>query len=518
MTGSFSARELSDSTIELDLGLLADSSASFDFAVLLEINQRFKDPEGWNEAPYYFKPLSVSHDTTTKLAIARGIGWGIPLAAPVRIDVPGLGYSAHGEWPIAINSDAKDATSRHPVDPVKLIIEELSRASKQTFVPPDSQASEPAPSIPVAARPVALATPVNPAIESGLPISIPDNFQTKLLLAATTACVVAIAVLSWQVRSAWQDAETLSSTTATTRDELLREQNAHLASKTQLAETRGELDTRRAQVSRLPQTERERDAARSETLAARSELQRERDAHAVTRDRLGAVQQQLDSERALRNSSQTAPPVASAAPAAPILPIPPAAPYQSPPVAQRPALDRAGLSECDTLAANPTDPRRISNGVSFPELRANARAAVDACERAVAANPNELRLRYQWARALQATNDGRAAAIFQELVQAEYPAAFDNAAQLLVNQSKFRDAEALYRRGVNLGDPDSMIGLADLIRAKKATARIFGEDFALYQAAASLGHKGAQNEVEKRKAAGQWLELGMEVVKEILSR
>ncbi|MGO3933681.1 hypothetical protein NP284_35865 [Rhodopseudomonas pseudopalustris] len=498
MTGSFSARELGDSTIELDIGVLAEVGASFEFAIYSETEQRFKDMEGWSEEAYYFMPLSISHDTTTKLTIARGIAWGIPLSAPVRIDFPGLGYSLHGEWPITVVGSQRSAASRNPIDPVKLMMEELSIASRRRFASSENRGSDNIPAISVDERSFGV-TAVTPSIiaDNSPPSTVPLSvfFRSKRLFVITMALAAATAIMVWQIVLARQNAEELSRQVSTAIDGLQAERSAHLATQSVLAATKRELASKLTNQRQL-NAERERDQALSEATLARSDLQREREAHAATKERLGAPLEQLETERGNSNSNQASPTQPKA----------------------NVATDRAGLSECDSLAANPNDLRRVANGVPFPELRANALAAIEACDRAIAANPYELRFQYQKARALHAANDGRATAILQELMRVEYPAAFDNAAQLLVNQNRFREADNLYRRGVALGDPDSMIGLADLIRAGKIAPRTFGEDFALYERAASLGHKGAQNEVEKRKGADQVLQFGLGVAKEILSR
>ena len=50
----------------------------------------------------------------------------------------------------------------------------------------------------------------------------------------------------------------------------------------------------------------------------------------------------------------------------------------------------------------------------------------------------------------------------------------------------------LFKKGADLGDPDSMMSLADLIHNGQAT----GNMIALYQRAAKLGHPGAIRALE----------------------
>jgi hypothetical protein len=73
-----------------------------------------------------------------------------------------------------------------------------------------------------------------------------------------------------------------------------------------------------------------------------------------------------------------------------------------------------------------------------------------------------------------------------------YPAAFDNAGSLLLHDRGCRqhcvnEAVKLFIKGAALGDPDSMVSLADQINNGQAT----GNMIALYQRAAKLGHPRA---------------------------
>jgi len=83
------------------------------------------------------------------------------------------------------------------------------------------------------------------------------------------------------------------------------------------------------------------------------------------------------------------------------------------------------------------------------------------------------------------------------LVKKGYPAAFDNAGSLLLNDPKcrqhcIREAVKLFQKGATLGDPDAMMSLADQINNGQAT----GSVIALYQRAAKLGHPGAKRALE----------------------
>jgi hypothetical protein len=80
------------------------------------------------------------------------------------------------------------------------------------------------------------------------------------------------------------------------------------------------------------------------------------------------------------------------------------------------------VTECDRLAAHPSDPDRVSAGV--PERAVDTAAAITACQAAVAADPTNGRLNYQLARALGYAGRGKEAAPYRDAaVQAEHPQA-----------------------------------------------------------------------------------------------
>ena len=84
-----------------------------------------------------------------------------------------------------------------------------------------------------------------------------------------------------------------------------------------------------------------------------------------------------------------------------------------------------------------------------------------------------------------------------KLVKKGYPAAFDNAGSLLLHdrgcqQHCVNEAVRLFKKGADLGDPDSMMSLADQIHNGQAT----GNMIALYQRAAKLGHPRAIRALE----------------------
>jgi hypothetical protein len=163
---------------------------------------------------------------------------------------------------------------------------------------------------------------------------------------------------------------------------------------------------------------------------------------------------------------------------------------------------------CDELAANPNDKRRVGEGVAYQVLKTQAREAITSCELAVTQNPTELRFKYQLGRALQSVDKKRAFQIHRELVDRRYPAAFDNLGWLYWDRDNPAQAVALFRGGVQAGDSDSMLSLAEMIeRGHTVPANPSEQKLALYHRAADLGNAVAmrayQDEIAKEGAAQQ---------------
>jgi hypothetical protein len=161
-------------------------------------------------------------------------------------------------------------------------------------------------------------------------------------------------------------------------------------------------------------------------------------------------------------------------------------------------LAKQSAAACDALAANPNDQRRHSrDGVPYDQLKTQIPQAIRACELAVQLLPADLTLQYQLARATELADPARGRTMLDRLVKMSYPAAFDNAGSLLLNDPKcrehcIREAVKLFQKGAALGDPDAMMSLADQISKNQAS----GDTISLYQRAAKLGHPGARLALE----------------------
>ncbi|MEZ2140781.1 hypothetical protein AAE026_00530 [Bradyrhizobium sp. DN5] len=157
---------------------------------------------------------------------------------------------------------------------------------------------------------------------------------------------------------------------------------------------------------------------------------------------------------------------------------------------------------CDQLAGNPTDPQRSGPGASFDALKARVSDAVANCELAVRQYPDQLRFQYQLGRSLQFGDRNRAYEIHRKLVSLRYPAAYDNLGWILYQDKKnIPEAVNTFRMGVRLGDPDSMVSLAEMIDRKYAVPTDQSETkISLYARAGALGHQGAQRALQVEQA------------------
>jgi hypothetical protein len=172
----------------------------------------------------------------------------------------------------------------------------------------------------------------------------------------------------------------------------------------------------------------------------------------------------------------------------------------------RQKLIQAG-NDCDRLAANPTDSRKVTEGVPFETLRLQADEAINACTQAVALFPSELRYQYQLGRATQFRDRKKAFEIEAALVKQQYPAAYDNLGWMYINDKRdFASAVQHFKIGAQLGDGDSMVSLAEMIDRKQFNPpNPYDMKLALWRQAAGLGHAGAARALELETVKAQQL-------------
>jgi hypothetical protein len=95
------------------------------------------------------------------------------------------------------------------------------------------------------------------------------------------------------------------------------------------------------------------------------------------------------------------------------------------PLRWNPAVWSTTITPCDRLAAHPSDPDKLTPGVSQSQLlAAGADLAINACKDAVSNDPNNPRLNYQLARSLGYSGRGDEAQLYRDrAVGGDYPQA-----------------------------------------------------------------------------------------------
>jgi hypothetical protein len=165
-------------------------------------------------------------------------------------------------------------------------------------------------------------------------------------------------------------------------------------------------------------------------------------------------------------------------------------------------------NDCDRLAGNPTDARKVGDGVPFDTLRLQADEAIDACTQAVQQFPAELRYQYQLGRATQLRDRKKAFEMEAALVRQRYPAAFDNLGWMYLFDKKDPvSAVQYFKMGSQLGDGDSMVSLAEMIERQYFNPpNSYDMKLALWRKAAELGHAGAAKALELEAAKTEQLQ------------
>ncbi|ULO23490.1 hypothetical protein [Methylocystis sp. SB2] len=162
---------------------------------------------------------------------------------------------------------------------------------------------------------------------------------------------------------------------------------------------------------------------------------------------------------------------------------------------------QAGVT-CDQLAGNPSDPHRSGEvtGVRYDELRAHATEALQACRVARDKFPDELRYKYQFARALEIDDPDKAIPLYRQLMSKNYVAAFDNLGSIYMRKHDMKTAISVLKAGVAANDPDSMVTLSNLVeKGYLPVQNPVAAKYALLERAAQLGHSGARIAVDEQK-------------------
>jgi len=126
---------------------------------------------------------------------------------------------------------------------------------------------------------------------------------------------------------------------------------------------------------------------------------------------------------------------------------------------------QSATSDCDRLAGSPNDPQKKAAGVSYGQLK--AAAATAACKKAVALEPREGRLWFQYGRALErADKMPEAMNAYSEAKKLNHAAAFNNLGELYRDGKHVeRDLPAaldLFKKAADLGSTEGKTNQAAL--------------------------------------------------------
>jgi TPR repeat protein len=109
--------------------------------------------------------------------------------------------------------------------------------------------------------------------------------------------------------------------------------------------------------------------------------------------------------------------------------------------------------------------------------------------------------------ALERIDKDRAFALLEQLVKRRYPAAFDNLGWLYLDRHYIPQAVSHFRKGAELGDPDSMVSLVEMYDRGYATPRSAEETkIVLLERATRLGHPGAVRGLEVEQESYRQME------------
>ncbi|MHB2166917.1 caspase family protein [Alsobacter sp. R-9] len=151
------------------------------------------------------------------------------------------------------------------------------------------------------------------------------------------------------------------------------------------------------------------------------------------------------------------------------------APAAVAPAPQAPAAATApGPNDCDRLAARPYDPKAVAPGVGMLEM--DGAAAMAACTRALAQDPDEPRFMFQLGRSLHRLKQpDQAVRFYQDAWSKDYPAAGSALAYAYAEGDGVaadpKQAEQLYKAAAGKGDTQAMHNLGWLYDGGRGVAR-----------------------------------------------
>jgi TPR repeat protein len=152
-------------------------------------------------------------------------------------------------------------------------------------------------------------------------------------------------------------------------------------------------------------------------------------------------------------------------------------------------------TDCDTYAANPFDPGRVTAGVPIEKI--NPDLAIPACESAVRKYPNGIRLIYQLGRAYNRKNDYSSALVqYRKAADQGYAAAKSNLGFMYFNglgvPQNYAEAFKWYREAAEQGNVVAEASIGDMYSQGRGVAQNYAEAGKWYRKAAEQGYAFAQ--------------------------
>ncbi len=160
-----------------------------------------------------------------------------------------------------------------------------------------------------------------------------------------------------------------------------------------------------------------------------------------------------------------------------------------------PLAQQAPAGECDRLAAHPADPNRVAPGVQWDLM--DARAAIRACQAALATHPRSARLQFQLGRALiRARRRDEGLPYLFEAAGQNYVAAFAIiGGTYQYDLGNVSEALKWYRRGVALNDVSAQTHLGDMYLDGVGVERDLAKALELFRPSAEQGYPLAQYKI-----------------------
>jgi TPR repeat protein len=157
------------------------------------------------------------------------------------------------------------------------------------------------------------------------------------------------------------------------------------------------------------------------------------------------------------------------------------------------------ILECDRLAADPSDPTRVTLGVEWNDIDADS--AIAACRRDAEAHPKADRLKFQFARALhRGEQHSEAARIYEGLSERGYTAAAVNLGMMyLLGQDVAQDyakARRFFEIGADAGNANALYQLGRLYKDGNGVEKDYARALSfLTRAVETSDHLGAMVQI-----------------------